>query len=57
MPAVWNVMQRLVKRISEEEEHAKTDACGPARGKKEIPVLFEEMDGVWLSMQDEQIKR
>ncbi|MFR6171720.1 MAG: ISLre2 family transposase [Blautia sp.] len=35
----------------------KTDACGPVRGKKEIPVLFEEMDGVWLSMQDEQHKK
>ena len=27
------------------------------REKKEIPVLFEEMDGVWLSMQDEQHKK
>ena len=27
------------------------------RGKKEIPVLFEEMDGVWLNMQDGHHKK
>lgn len=55
---VWNVMQRLGERISEEEEHAvrQMDA-GQAEGKKEIPVLFEEMDGVWLNMQDEHHKK
>jgi len=28
-----------------------------SEGKKEIPVLFEEMDGVWLSMQDKNYKK
>ena len=28
-----------------------------AEGKKEIPVLFEEMDGVWLNMQDGHHKK
>ena len=50
---VWNVMQRLGERISEEEEHAvKQMNADQAEGKKEIPILFEEMDGVWLNMQD-----
>lgn len=55
---VWNVMQRLGERISREEEHAvKQMNADQTEGKKEIPVLFEEMDGVWLSMQDEHHKK
>ena len=50
---VWNVMQRLGERIMEEEEHAvKQMNADQSEGQREIPVLFEEMDGVWLSMQD-----
>lgn len=49
---VWGFIQRLGERISEEEnaEVARMKA-GRCEGKKEIPVLFEEMDGVWLKMQ------
>lgn len=55
---VWNVIQRLGERISEEEEHAvKQMNAGQAEGKKEISVLFEEMDGVWLNMQDVHHKK
>lgn len=55
---VWNVMQRLGERISKEEEHAvKQMKAEQTEGKKEIPVLFEEMDGVWLNMQDEHHKK
>ena len=55
---VWNVMQRLGERISEEEEHAvKQMNADQAEGQREIPVLFEEMDGVWLNMQDEHHKK
>ena len=55
---VWNVMQRLGERISEEEEHAvKQMHADQSEGKKEIPVLFEEMDGVWLRMQDPSHKK
>ena len=28
-----------------------------SEGKREIPVLFEEMDGVWLNMQDKKHKK
>lgn len=55
---VWNVIQRLGERISEEEEYAvKQMNADRAEGKKEIPVLFEEMDGVWLNMQDGHHKK
>ena len=55
---VWNVMQRLGERISEEEEHAvKQMNADQEEGQREIPVLFEEMDGVWLNMQDEHHKK
>lgn len=55
---VWNIMQRLGERISEEEEHAvKQMNADQAEGQKEIRVLFEEMDGVWLNMQDEHHKK
>ena len=55
---VWNVMQRLGERISEEEEYAvKQMNADQAEGQREIPVLFEEMDGVWLNMQDEHHKK
>lgn len=54
----WNLVQRLGERISREETHAveRMDA-GEAGGEKVLPVLFEEMDGVWLSMQDGKHKK
>ncbi len=55
---VWNVIQRLGERISEEEDHAvKQMNADQSEGKRETPVLFEEMDGVWLRMQDEHHKK
>lgn len=54
----WNLVQRLGERISEEEDYAvKQMEAGQAEGKKSLPVLFEEMDGVWLSMQDNAHKK
>lgn len=54
----WNLIQRLGKRINEEEDYAvKQMEAGQAVGKAEIPVLFEEMDGVWLAMQDKAHKK
>lgn len=55
---VWNMMQRLGERISKEEEHAvRQMKADQTEGKRETPVLFEEMDGIWLSMQDEHHKK
>lgn len=55
---VWNMMQRLGERIDEEEQHAvKQMNADQSEGTKVLPVLFEEMDGVWLYMQDERHKK
>lgn len=55
---VWNMMQRLGERIDEEELHAvKQMDADQTEGKKVIPVLFEEMDGVWLHIQDKHHKK
>lgn len=53
----WNLVQKLGERISREEDHCvKQMEAGQAEGKEGIPVLFEEMDGVWLCMQDREHK-
>ena len=55
---VWNMMQRLGERIDEEERYAvKQMEADEAEGTRELPVLFEEMDGVWLSMQDKHHRK
>ena len=54
----WNVIQKLGERISDEEDLAvRKMEAGEAEGEKELPVLFEEMDGVMLSMQDKKHKK
>ena len=54
----WNLIQQLGERISEEEEHAvKQMEADQSDGEKVVPILFEEMDGVWLRMQDKHHKR
>ena len=55
---VWNLMQRLGEKINDEEAYAvKQMNADQSEGTNEILVLFEEMDGVWLSMQGEKHKR
>lgn len=55
---VWNMIQRLGERIDEEETYAvKQMDADQSEGSKVIPVLFEEMDGVWLHMQDKHHKK
>lgn len=55
---VWNVVQRLGERIDEEETYAvKQMDADQSEGEKIVPVLFEEMDGIWLRMQDEHHKK
>ncbi len=54
----WNVLQKIGERIIQEEEAAVREMeADCSRGGKETPVLFEEMDGVWLSMQDRRHKK
>ncbi len=55
---VWNLIQRLGDRIDEEETYAvKQMDADQSEGVKIVPVLFEEMDGVWLRMQDQHHKK
>lgn len=54
---VWNVIQALGEKVCEEEkilveEHKK----GHIRGEKEVPVLFEEADGVYVKLQGKDRK-
>ena len=53
-----DVLQRLGERIDEEEQYAvKEMHADRAQGEKVIPVLFEEMDGIWLHMQNSNHKK
>lgn len=55
---VWNFIQRLGEKISKEEDQDIVRMhADQSRGQKEIPTLFEEMDGVWLHMQMPNHKR
>lgn len=50
----WDMMQRLGERVIKEEEHAVNQMnTNRSRGEKILPVLFEEMDGVWIRQQGE----
>lgn len=54
---VWNVVQAVGERQAEEEKrlvraYENDELCG----EREVPVLFEEADGLWLSMQRESRK-
>ena len=55
---VWNVIQALGEKVCKEEadlveEHKK----GRIQGEKEVPVLFEEADGVYVRLQGKDRKR
>lgn len=55
---IWNLIQQLGGRISEEEKVIVSEMnADQAKGTAVIPVLFEEMDGVWLRMQGKDHKR
>lgn len=50
--AVWNIVQELGRRISKSEKEKVAEyKAGELHGQKEVKVLFEEADGLWLSMQ------
>ena len=49
---VWNVVQALGQRVKKEEtELAKLAEKNQLRGEREVPVLFEEADGVYINIQ------
>lgn len=53
----WKLVQKLGERVSEEEDMlVKQMNADEAKGSREIKVLFEEMDGVWLRLQGKDHK-
>ena len=51
---VWNVIQSLGESVQEEERSlVRRNKAGNLSGKKEVPVLFEETDGIHLKLQKE----
>ena len=54
---VWNVIQSLGEKVCrEEKELAEAHKAGKLRGEKEVPVLFEEADGVYVKLQGKDRK-
>ena len=55
---VWNVIQALVEKVCEEEkELTEAHKAGKVHGEKEVPVLFEEADGVYINLQGRDRKK
>ena len=49
---VWNVIQTLGEKLEKDEkELIEADKKEQIKGVREMPVLFEEADGVWLNLQ------
>ena len=49
---VWNVVQTVGEKIKElENRKIELNDKGVLKGDKEVPVLFQEQDGVWLYIQ------
>jgi hypothetical protein len=54
---VWNVIQSLGEKVCEEEkELVELHKKGRLHGEKEVPVLFEEADGIYISLQGKDRK-
>lgn len=55
---VWNVIQALGEKVcGEEKALVKSHKEGHVQGEKEVPVLFEEVDGVYISLQGKDRKQ
>lgn len=55
---VWNVIQAVGQRQEKKEnELVKVYKNNELRGTREVPILFEEADGIWLSMQGRSRKK
>lgn len=55
---VWNVIQAFGEKICEEEKDLVEEyKKGHVHGEKEIPVLFEEADGVYVKLQGKDRKK
>ena len=49
---VWNVVQKIGDKLEkQEQEKIARYETGKLNGAREVKVLFQEADGIWLSMQ------
>lgn len=53
--AIWNVVNKVGTEISEMEQTVPAEEYD--ENKKDVKVIFEEMDGVWLPIQGKDHKR
>ena len=54
----WNVVQKLGSKIAEQEEDLTNQyKQGKVQGEREIKVLFEEADGVYINLQGKDRKK
>jgi len=54
---VWNIIQAVGEKQAEAEKKLlKAFENNQLSGSKEVPILFEEADGLWLSMQGKSRK-
>ena len=55
---IWNVIQALGEKVCEDEaELTEAYKKGRVKGKREVPVLFEEADGVYIKLQGKGRKK
>lgn len=55
---VWNLIQTLGEKLeNDEKELIEADKNKKIKGRREVPVLFEEADGVWLNLQGKDRKQ
>lgn len=55
--AAWDVVQKMGEKIQEQEKQKiKAYEKGELKGKREVKVLFEESDGLYINMQDKDRK-
>ena len=49
---VWNIVQTVGSKIKDlENRKIELNNSGNLKGDTEVPVLFQEQDGIWLSIQ------
>lgn len=55
---VWNIMQVLGEKLEGDEKRlVDSNKNNQLKGEREVPVLFEEADGVWINLQGKDRKR
>ena len=55
--ALWNLIQAIGSKLdAQDERNAELDEAGAGRGEIETKILYEENDGIWISLQGKSRK-